>query len=110
MQVDCTANPFCVNCKKEGHLSAMCSIFSKLQEPFWAGFGGDGKGFFCLEVAEEELQKPKANSALVCIEAGELTQNKSKQNLRILLKKSRTGKYTKFQRQTSPLSSPPKKV
>ncbi|KAK1599880.1 hypothetical protein QYE76_018482 [Lolium multiflorum] len=73
MQVDCTANPFCVNCKKEGHLSAMCSIFSKLQEPFWAGFGGDGKGFFCLEVAEEELHKPKANSALVCIEAGDLT-------------------------------------
>ncbi|KAK1608743.1 hypothetical protein QYE76_032416 [Lolium multiflorum] len=73
MQVDCTANPFCVNCKKEGHLTAMCSIFSKLQEPFWAGFGGDGNGFFCLEVAEEELQKPKANSALVCIEAGELT-------------------------------------
>jgi hypothetical protein len=73
MQVDCTANPYCVNCKKEGHLSAMCSIFSKLQEPFWAGFGGDGKGFYCLEVAEDELQKPKANSALVCIEAGELT-------------------------------------
>jgi hypothetical protein len=73
MQVDCTANPFCVNCKKEGHLSAMCSIFSKLQEPFWAGFGGDGQGFFCCEVAEEELKKPAANSAIVCIESGDLS-------------------------------------
>jgi hypothetical protein len=73
MQADCTANPFCVNCKKEGHLFAMCSIFSKLQEQLRAGFGGDGKGFYCLEVAEEELQKPKANSAIVCIEAGDLS-------------------------------------
>jgi hypothetical protein len=73
MQVECTANPFCVNCKKEGYLSAMRSIFSKLQEPFWSGFGGDSKGFYCLEVAEQELQKPKANSTTVCFEAGELT-------------------------------------
>ncbi|KAK1647115.1 hypothetical protein QYE76_064920 [Lolium multiflorum] len=51
----------------------MCSIFSKHQEPFWAGFGGDGRGFFCSEVAEEELKKPAVNSAIVCIESGELS-------------------------------------
>jgi hypothetical protein len=73
MLVDCTVNPFCVNCKKEGHLSAMCSIFSKLLEPLWAGFGGDGRGFYCCEVADEELQKPSANSAIVCIEPGDLS-------------------------------------
>jgi hypothetical protein len=44
-----------------------------MQEPFWAGFGGDEKGFYCCEVGEEELQKPTSNAAVVCIEAGSLS-------------------------------------
>jgi hypothetical protein len=51
----------------------MCSIFSKMQEPFWVGFGGDGKGFYCCEVGEEELQKPASIAAVVCIESGSLS-------------------------------------
>jgi predicted NBD/HSP70 family sugar kinase len=72
MQVDCLASPFCVNCKKEGHISTVCSIFSKLQEPLWAGFGGDDVGFYCCEVAEDELEKLATNSAILCIESGNL--------------------------------------
>ncbi|KAK1686188.1 hypothetical protein QYE76_047036 [Lolium multiflorum] len=72
-QADCTWNPFCVNCNKEGHLSTMCAIFAKLQDPFWAGFVGDGRGFFCLEVPAEELQQSACNAVLVCLNSGILS-------------------------------------
>jgi hypothetical protein len=85
MQADCTDNPFCVNCKKEGHLSAMCSIFSKMQEPFWPGFGGDGQGFYCCEVGDEELQKPASNAAAVCIESGSLSAEQLEEEFRDLV-------------------------
>jgi hypothetical protein len=48
----------------------MCAIFAKLQDPFWAGFGGDGRGFSCLEVPAEELQKPVSNAAIVSLDLG----------------------------------------
>nr|XP_051211218.1 uncharacterized protein LOC127328676 [Lolium perenne] len=58
VQAACVDEAFCVNCKKVGHLSAMCAAVSKALAPFWAGFGGGRQGFCCLEVPEEELQKP----------------------------------------------------
>ncbi|KAK1665481.1 hypothetical protein QYE76_053640 [Lolium multiflorum] len=70
VQADCVANPFCVNYNKEGHLSAMCATFAKIQYPFWAGFGGDGWGFICLEVTAEELQKPASNAVNVSLDSG----------------------------------------
>ncbi|KAK1604816.1 hypothetical protein QYE76_028489 [Lolium multiflorum] len=73
VQAACVDEPFCVNCKKVGHLSAMCAAVSKALAPFWAGFGGGRQGFCCLEVPEEELQKPASNSATVILEGGHLS-------------------------------------
>jgi hypothetical protein len=39
VQAECTAEAFCVKCKKHGHPTAMCASFSKSLDPFWAGFG-----------------------------------------------------------------------
>jgi hypothetical protein len=70
MQANCTNDPFCVNCNKVGHLSAMCALVSRAPDPYWAGFGGNQQGFFCCEVLEEEIQQPASNAALVIIQEG----------------------------------------
>ncbi|KAK1692879.1 hypothetical protein QYE76_009576 [Lolium multiflorum] len=74
IQADCTDEPFCVNCKKVGHLSAMCAAFAKVLAPFWAGFSGGRQGFLCVEVPEEELQRPASNSATVILDGGRLSE------------------------------------
>jgi hypothetical protein len=51
----------------------MCAAVSKALAPFWAGFGGGRPGFCCLEVPEEELQKPVSNSATVILGGGQLS-------------------------------------
>ncbi|KAK1616898.1 hypothetical protein QYE76_022415 [Lolium multiflorum] len=73
VQAACVDEAFCVNCKKVGHLSAMCAAVSKALAPFWAGFGGGRQGFCCLEVPDEELQKPVSNSATVILDGGLLS-------------------------------------
>ncbi|KAK1605794.1 hypothetical protein QYE76_029467 [Lolium multiflorum] len=73
VQAACVDEAFCVNCKKVGHLSAMCAAVSKALAPFWAGYSGGRPGFCCLEVPDEELQKPISNSATVILGGGQLS-------------------------------------
>ncbi|KAK1687066.1 hypothetical protein QYE76_047914 [Lolium multiflorum] len=51
----------------------MCASLSKVSEPFWAGFGVDGRVFTCCEVPEEELLPPAPNAAMVILEEGDLS-------------------------------------
>jgi hypothetical protein len=73
IQAACVDEAFCVNCKKVGHLSAMCAVVSTALAPFWAGYGGGHPGFCCLEVPDEDLQKPASNSATVILGGGQLS-------------------------------------
>ena len=73
MQADCVADPFCVKCIQVGHTSAMCPQLLLPPEPCWAGFGGEGAGFFCCEVPEQELERAAFNSAQVYIEKMDLS-------------------------------------
>jgi hypothetical protein len=52
----------------------MCALFNHAPDPFWAGFGGSQRGFFCCDVAEEDLQRPATNAAVVALSAGGLSE------------------------------------
>ncbi|KAK1609441.1 hypothetical protein QYE76_033114 [Lolium multiflorum] len=85
IQADCTDEPFCVNCKKVGHLSAMCAAFAKVLAPYWAGFGGGRQGFLCIEVPDEELQRPASNSATVILDGGRLSEEEVEEEFKDLV-------------------------
>ena len=42
-------------------------------EPIWVGFRGEGKGFFCFEIPEAEMEKAEYNSAMVHITGANLS-------------------------------------
>jgi hypothetical protein len=52
----------------------MCATFSKMVEPYWAGYGCDGVGFMVCDVPEEELLPPAPNAALLILEKGSLSE------------------------------------
>ncbi|KAK1666249.1 hypothetical protein QYE76_054408 [Lolium multiflorum] len=63
----------------------MCAIFSKSLDPYWAGFGGQRKGFFCCEVPEEEMYQPATNSALIILEKEGLNEEQLEEELKDLV-------------------------
>jgi hypothetical protein len=63
----------------------MCAIFSKSLDPYWAGFGGQRKGFFCCEVPEEEMFQPATNSALIILEKEGLNEEQLEEELKDLV-------------------------
>ncbi|KAK1683040.1 hypothetical protein QYE76_043888 [Lolium multiflorum] len=85
VQADCTAEAFCVKCKKHGHPTAMCASFSKSLDPYWAGFGGNRKGFVCCEVPDEEMYQPAVNSALIILEKEGLNEEQLEDELKDLV-------------------------
>nr|XP_051202061.1 uncharacterized protein LOC127315631 [Lolium perenne] len=85
IQADCTDDPFCVNCKKVGHLSAMCAAFAKVLAPYWAGYGGGRQGFLCIDVPDEELQRPASNSATVILDKGRLSEEEVEEEFKDLV-------------------------
>jgi hypothetical protein len=85
VQAECTSEAFCVNCKKAGHPTAMCALFSKGLDPYWAGFGGQHKGFFFYEVPEEEMYQPATNTTLIILEKGSLNEQQLEEELKDLV-------------------------
>ncbi|KAK1625985.1 hypothetical protein QYE76_000300 [Lolium multiflorum] len=85
VQAECTAEAFCVKCKKHGHPTAMCASFSKSLDPFWAGFGGQRKGFVCCEVPDDEMYQPATNSALIILEKEGLNEEQLEDELKDLV-------------------------
>jgi hypothetical protein len=63
----------------------MCASLAKASEPFWAGFGVDGRGFTCCEVPEEELLSPAPNAAMVILEEGDLSAEQLEDELKDLV-------------------------
>jgi hypothetical protein len=82
----------------------MCAIFSKLQDPFWAGFVGDGRGFFCLEVPAEELQQSASNAVLVCLNSGNLSAEQVEAEFKDFVEDDWEWQVRKLQIPTSHLS------
>jgi hypothetical protein len=85
IQAECKDEPYCVKCNKVGHLLAMCASLSKATEPFWAGYGVEGRGFTCYDVPEEELLPPAPNAALVILEGGDLSAEHMEEELKDLV-------------------------
>ncbi|KAK1668644.1 hypothetical protein QYE76_056803 [Lolium multiflorum] len=85
IQAKCKDEPYCVKCNKVGHLSTMCASLSKAMEPFWAGYGVEGRGFTCCDVPDEELLPPAPNAALVILEGGDLSAEQMEEELKDLV-------------------------
>jgi hypothetical protein len=63
----------------------MCASLSKASDPFWAGYGLEGRGFTCCDVPEEELLPPAPNAAMVILEGGDLSAEQLEDELKDLV-------------------------
>jgi hypothetical protein len=63
----------------------MCAAFAKVLAPYWAGFGGGRHGFLCIEVPDEELQRPVSNSATVILDGGRLSEEEVEEEFKDLV-------------------------
>jgi hypothetical protein len=63
----------------------MCATLAKVLAPYWAGFGGGRQGFLCIDVPEEELQRPASNSATVILDWGRLSEEEVEEEFKDLI-------------------------
>jgi hypothetical protein len=63
----------------------MCALFNRAPDPYWAGFGGGQRGFYCCDASEEEAQVPASNAALVTISEGNLSAQQVEEEFKDLV-------------------------
>jgi hypothetical protein len=74
----------------------MCASFSKSLDPYWAGFGGNRKGFVCCEVPDEEMYQPATNAALIILEKEGLNEEQLEDELKDLVDENWTWQVRKL--------------